>query len=282
MTEKQKIITKEWFEELRDQTISIFLDIENNNSKSIKKNKFSFKKWKRKSSSTQDNGGGTMGIMYGDIFEKVGVNVSTVHGKFNNKFKKKIPGADKTGKFWASGISVVAHMNSPFIPSFHFNTRFIVTENSWFGGGMDMTPTFKNIKNKNILHESLKKMCDQHNKRYYKKFSKECDEYFYLPHRKETRGDGGIFFEHLNTNKFEEDFAFTKDTGKSFLDIAPQIIIENIEKKWTENDKIKQKIKRGRYAEFNLLYDRGTRFGLETGGNIDAILMSMPPEAIWK
>ena len=223
-----------------------------------------------------------MGIMYGDIFEKVGVNVSTVHGKFNNKFKKKIPGADKTGKFWASGISVVAHMNSPFIPSFHFNTRFIVTENSWFGGGMDMTPTFKNIKNKNILHKSLKKMCDQHNKRYYKKFSKECDEYFYLPHRKETRGDGGIFFEHLNTNKFEEDFAFTKDTGKSFLDIAPQIIIENIEKKWTENDKIKQKIKRGRYAEFNLLYDRGTRFGLETGGNIDAILMSMPPEAIWK
>ena len=282
MTEKQKIITKEWFEELRDQTISIFLDIENNNSKSIKENKFSFKKWKRKSSSTQDNGGGTMGIMYGDIFEKVGVNVSTVHGKFNNKFKKKIPGADKTGKFWASGISVVAHMNSPFIPSFHFNTRFIVTENSWFGGGMDMTPTFKNIKNKNILHKSLKKMCDQHNKRYYKKFSKECDEYFYLPHRKETRGDGGIFFEHLNTNKFEEDFAFTKDTGKSFLDIAPQIIIENIEKKWTENDKIKQKIKRGRYAEFNLLYDRGTRFGLETGGNIDAILMSMPPEAIWK
>ena len=282
MTEKQKIITKEWFEELRDQTISIFLDIENNNSKSIKKNKFSFKKWKRKSSSAQDNGGGTMGIMYGDIFEKVGVNVSTVHGKFNNKFKKKIPGADKTGKFWASGISVVAHMNSPFIPSFHFNTRFIVTENSWFGGGMDMTPTFKNIKNKNILHKSLKKMCDQHNKRYYKKFSKECDEYFYLPHRKETRGDGGIFFEHLNTNKFEEDFAFAKDTGKSFLDIAPQIIIENIEKKWTENDKIKQKIKRGRYAEFNLLYDRGTRFGLETGGNIDAILMSMPPEAIWK
>ena len=282
MTEKQKIITKEWFEELRDQTISIFLDIENNNSKSIKKNKFSFKKWKRKSSSAQDNGGGTMGIMYGDIFEKVGVNVSTVHGKFNNKFKEKILGADKTGKFWASGISVVAHMNSPFIPSFHFNTRFIVTENSWFGGGMDMTPTFKNIKNKNILHKSLKKMCDQHNKRYYKKFSKECDEYFYLPHRKETRGDGGIFFEHLNTNKFEEDFAFTKDTGKSFLDIAPQIIIENIEKKWTKNDKIKQKIKRGRYAEFNLLYDRGTRFGLETGGNIDAILMSMPPEAIWK
>ena len=282
MTEKQKIITKEWFEELRDQTISIFLDIENNNSKSIKKNKFSFKKWKRKSSSTQDNGGGTMGIMYGDIFEKVGVNVSTVHGKFNNKFKKQIPGADKTGKFWASGISVVAHMNSPFIPSFHFNTRFIVTENSWFGGGMDMTPTFKNIKDKNILHKSLKKMCDQHNKRYYKKFSKECDEYFYLPHRKETRGDGGIFFDHINTNKFEEDFAFAKDTGKSFLDIAPQIIIENIEKKWTENDKIKQKIKRGRYAEFNLLYDRGTRFGLETGGNIDAILMSMPPEAIWK
>ena len=282
MIEPQKKIAKSWFEELRNQTIDIFLDIENSNSKSFKKNKFSFKRWKRESSSAQDHGGGTMGIMYGNIFEKVGVNISTVHGKFNSKFKKQIPGANKSGKFWASGISVVAHMNSPFIPSFHFNTRYIVTEDSWFGGGMDMTPTFKNVKNKNKLHQSLKKMCDKHNKGYYNKFSKECDKYFYLPHRKETRGDGGIFFDHLNSKKFEKDFDFVKDTGKSFIDIVPQIIMENIKKKWTNNDKIKQKIKRGRYAEFNLLYDRGTRFGLETNGNIDAILMSMPPEAIWK
>ena len=282
MIEKQKIITKDWFEDLRKKTIKVFLDIENNNSRSSEKNNFNFKKWKRKSGSTKDNGGGTMGILYGDVFEKVGVNVSTVHGKFSSKFKKQIPGAGKSGKFWASGISVVAHMNSPFIPSFHFNTRFIVTESSWFGGGMDMTPTFKDIKNKNTLHQNLKKMCDLHNKKYYKKFSKECDEYFYLPHRKETRGDGGIFFDRLNTKRFENDFAFVKDTGKSFIEIVPKIISRNIKKKWTKDDKRKQEIKRGRYAEFNLLYDRGTKFGLETDGNIDAILMSMPPKAIWK
>jgi coproporphyrinogen III oxidase len=282
MIEKQKIITKDWFEDLRKEIIKVFLDIENNNSRSSKKNNFNFKKWKRKSGNTKDNGGGTMGILYGDVFEKVGVNVSTVHGKFSSKFKKQIPGAGKSGKFWASGISVVAHMNSPFIPSFHFNTRFIVTESSWFGGGMDMTPAFKDIKNKNTLHQNLKKMCDMHNKKYYKKFSKECDEYFYLPHRKETRGDGGIFFDRLNTKRFENDFAFVKDTGKSFIEIVPKIISRNIKKKWTKDDKRKQEIKRGRYAEFNLLYDRGTKFGLETDGNIDAILMSMPPKAIWK
>ena len=282
MIEKQKIITKNWFEDLRKETIKVFLDIENNNSRSSKKNNFNFKKWKRKSGNTKDNGGGTMGILYGDVFEKVGVNVSTVHGKFSSKFKKQILGAGKSGKFWASGISVVAHMNSPFIPSFHFNTRFIVTESSWFGGGMDMTPAFKDIKNKNTLHQNLKKMCDMHNKKYYKKFSKECDEYFYLPHRKETRGDGGIFFDRLNTKRFENDFAFVKDTGKSFIEIVPKIISRNIKKKWTKDDKRKQEIKRGRYAEFNLLYDRGTKFGLETDGNIDAILMSMPPKAIWK
>jgi coproporphyrinogen III oxidase len=282
MIEKHKIITKDWFEDLRKETIKVFLDIENNNSRSSKKNNFNFKKWKRKSGNTKDNGGGTMGILYGDVFEKVGVNVSTVHGKFSSKFKKQIPGAGKSGKFWASGISVVAHMNSPFIPSFHFNTRFIVTESSWFGGGMDMTPAFKDIKNKNTLHQNLKKMCDMHNKKYYKRFSKECDEYFYLPHRKETRGDGGIFFDRLNTKRFENDFAFVKDTGKSFIEIVPKIISRNIKKKWTKDDKRKQEIKRGRYAEFNLLYDRGTKFGLETDGNIDAILMSMPPKAIWK
>ena len=244
MIEKQKIITKDWFEDLRKETIKVFLDIENNNSRSSKKNNFNFKKWKRKSGNTKDNGGGTMGILYGDVFEKVGVNVSTVHGKFSSKFKKQIPGAGKSGKFWASGISVVAHMNSPFIPSFHFNTRFIVTESSWFGGGMDMTPAFKDIKNKNTLHQNLKKMCDMHNKKYYKKFSKECDEYFYLPHRKETRGDGGIFFDRLNTKRFENDFAFVKDTGKSFIEIVPKIISRKIKKKWTKDDKRKQEIKR--------------------------------------
>ena len=281
MIKQQKKIAEEWFQELRNEIISIFSNIENKNNKSNKKNKFTYKNWKRKSSGSNDNGGGTMGIMYGHIFEKVGVNISTVHGKFNRSFKNQIPGSGKSGNFWASGISVVAHMNSPFIPSFHFNTRYIVTEQSWFGGGMDMTPTFKNLNNKNILHNNLKKMCDQHNKKYYKKYSKECDEYFYLPHRKETRGDGGIFFDRLNSNNFNKDFTFIKDTGKCFVDIVPKIIHRDINKKWKNSDKIMQKIKRGRYAEFNLLYDRGTKFGLETGGNIDAILMSMPPEVIW-
>ena len=281
MTIQQRKASQEWFEKLRHETIKAFLSIENKNTNSGKENKFKFKSWKRASRESQDNGGGTMGLMHGNIFEKVGVNISTVHGKFNKKFKSQIPGSGESGKFWASGISVVAHMNSPFIPSFHFNTRYIVTEESWFGGGMDMTPTFKNLKSKKKFHSNIKKMCDLHSKKFYNKFSKECDEYFYLPHRNETRGDGGIFFDRLNSNNFEKDFAFVKDTGKCFIDIVPNIINENLKKKWTNNDKIKQKIKRGRYAEFNLLYDRGTKFGLETGGNIDAILMSMPPEAIW-
>jgi coproporphyrinogen III oxidase len=282
MIKAQKLATKEWFRDLRDQTIKIFLEIENSNSSPKKINKFQIKKWKRKLEQGKDTGGGTMAIMHGEIFEKVGVNISTVYGKFNSRFKKQVSGASKTGKFWASGISVVAHMKSPHIPSFHFNTRYIVTENSWFGGGLDMTPSFINVKNKNALHNNLEAMCNKHSKKYYKKFSKQCEEYFYLPHRDETRGDGGIFFDHLNTDKFDRDFSFVKDVGKSFLTIVPEIIYKDIDKKWSDKDKIRQKIKRGRYAEFNLLYDRGTRFGLETGGNIDAILMSMPPEAIWK
>ena len=276
---KQKQLSEKWFYELRNQFISEFESIENYKNK--KKNIFKKKKWKRKPYTKKDNGGGTISIMYGDIFEKVGVNISTVYGNFSKKFKNQIPGTNTSSKFWASGISVVAHMKNPFLPSFHFNTRMIVTSKMWFGGGMDMTPVFKNKKHKTLFHNEIKKMCDLHNKKYYKKFSKSCDKYFYLPHRNETRGDGGIFYDYLNTSSYKKDFEFTKNVGQCFLSTTSQIIKMDMNKKWSKNHKEQQKIKRGRYVEFNLLYDRGTKFGLQTDGNIDAILMSMPPEAKW-
>ena len=189
--------------------------------------------------------------------------------------------SNKNSNFWASGISVVAHMQNPYLPSFHFNTRMIETSKIWFGGGMDMTPTFKNSKHKKMFHSNIKNMCDKHDKNYYKDFSQYCDEYFYLPHRKETRGDGGIFYDYLNSSSWEADFNFTKDVGSCFLDVVSRIISMDMSKNWKKEHKEQQKIKRGRYAEFNLLYDRGTKFGLQTDGNIDAILMSMPPEAKW-
>ena len=219
--------------------------------------------------------------MKGRIFEKVGVNISTVYGNFSKEFRNQIPGCEKSPKFWASGISIVAHLHSPHITAVHFNTRHIITSKSWFGGGTDITPTFNDKKNINFFHNSLKKSCDHHNKKYYPKFKKWCDEYFYLKHRKETRGAGGIFFDYLDTNNWEKDFDFIKDIGECFLKNYPIIIKNNINKTWTKYDREKLLIKRGRYAEFNLLYDRGTKFGLKTDGNIEAILMSMPPKAKW-
>ena len=275
----KKIVSENWFHELKDQFIEHFEEIENYKNK--KKIKFKKKKWRRKPHLKKDSGGGIMSIMHGDVFEKVGVNISTVHGKLSTNFKNQIPGTKIKSDFWASGISIVAHMQNPFIPSFHFNTRMIVTSELWFGGGMDMTPCFKNKTHKTTFHNEIKKMCNKHNKNYYKKFSKACDKYFYLPHRKETRGDGGIFYDYLKNPSWESDFEFTKDVGECFLEVSTKIIKKSMHKKWTKVHKEQQKIKRGRYAEFNLLYDRGTRFGLQTDGNIDAILMSMPPEAKW-
>ena len=276
--EKKETVQK-WFRDLRNQFVREFEKIENLNSK--KKIKFSRKNWKRKPHLKKDNGGGQMALMNGNVFEKVGVNVSTVYGSLSKNFSKNLPGTDKNSNFWASGISIVAHMKNPFLPSFHFNTRMIVTSKSWFGGGMDMTPTFKNKKHREIFHKRIKEMCDAHNKSYYKKFSKNCDEYFYLPHRNEARGDGGIFYDYLSSVSWDNDFNFTKDVGSCFLDTVKEIITMDLNKKWKKNHKEQQKIKRGRYVEFNLLYDRGTKFGLQTDGNIDAILMSMPPEAKW-
>jgi coproporphyrinogen III oxidase len=269
---KQKLASN-WFKLLQDIICNDIEKIEKN------KIKFKSKKWYR--NKIKNEGGGEFKILKnGKIFEKVGVNFSEVNGKFSNEIKKKIPGANKNPNFWASGISVVMHMNNPHIPAIHFNTRFIYTSHGWFGGGMDVTPCIKDLKEKKLLHNELKKMCDRHNKNYYKKYKKWCDEYFYLPHRKETRGIGGIFFDYKKDN-WEKDFKFIRDLGITFKIIFNSIINRKYRKNWTTKEKQLQYIKRGRYAEFNLLYDRGTKFGLQTGGNTEAILMSLPPIAKW-
>ncbi len=270
----KKISVSNWFKVLQN---AICKDIEQIEGK---KKRFVSKTWRR--GKKIDEGGGEFRILEnGKIFEKVGVNFSEVYGKFSKEFKTKIPGTNKSSKFWASGISVVMHMKNPHIPAIHFNTRYINTSTEWFGGGMDVTPCLRNNFLKKWIHSELKKTCDRHNKNYYKKYKKWCDEYFYLKHRKEARGIGGIFFDYKKDN-WEKDFAFVRDLGISFNNMFKEIIVKNKNKKWTKAQKEIQYIKRGRYVEFNLLYDRGTKFGLQTGGNVDAILMSMPPIAKWK
>ena len=237
------------------------------------------KKWQK--SQTKKEGGGIYAIIKnGLVFDSVGVNFSEVSGKFNKKFKKQIPGANGSPYYWASGISVVAHMKNPKIPAMHFNTRFITTSINWFGGGIDATPSVDDVNEKKLFHKKIKLMCDSHNKNYYIKYQKWCDNYFYLPHRKETRGIGGIFFDYKKDN-WKKNFSFIQDIGLCFLDCTKNIIKNKIYKQWTKKQKNEQLIKRGRYVEFNLLYDRGTKFGLSTDGNVEAILMSLPPVAKW-
>ena len=270
----KKDLTSNWFKLLQDSFCNDVSGLENNNVK------FKSTSWKR--SQKKNEGGGEYRILEnGKIFDKVGVNFSKVYGKFSKNFQKNIPGANKDPRFWASGISVVMHMKNPLIPAMHFNTRYICTTHQWFGGGMDVTPSKKDDLEKKKFHKTLKYMCGRHNRSYYKKYKKWCDEYFYLPHRKETRGIGGIFFDYKKNN-FENDFQFVRDVGITFQLIFNTIIRKKIKKKWTVKDKEMQYIKRGRYAEFNLLYDRGTKFGLQTGGNVEGILMSLPPLAKWK
>ena len=270
----KKKLAKNWFKTLQEVLCREIEEKEGNRTK------FKITNWNR--SKSNDEGGGQYRILEnGKIFDKVGVNFSEVYGKFSNEFKNKVPGTKKTSKFWASGISVVMHMKNPLIPAMHFNTRYISTKYDWFGGGMDITPSKRDENEKREFHKILKKMCDRHNKNYYYKYKKWCDEYFYLPHRKEARGIGGIFFDYKNDN-FEKDFKFVRDVGITFQMIFNEIIRKKIKKKWSLKEKEKQYIKRGRYAEFNLLYDRGTKFGLQTGGNVEGILMSLPPIAKWK
>ena len=272
--EIKKDLTSNWFKLLQDIFCKDIAILENN------KIKFKCTSWKR--NKMKDEGGGEYRILEnGRIFDKVGVNFSKVYGKFPKNFQKNIPGADKDPRFWASGISVVMHMKNPLIPAMHFNTRFICTTHQWFGGGIDVTPSKKDNLEKKIFHNILKDMCDKHNKNYYQKYKKWCDKYFYLQHRKEPRGIGGIFFDY-NKSNFEKDFKFVRDVGITFQMIFNKIIKKKLKKKWTTKDKEAQYIKRGRYTEFNLLYDRGTKFGLQTGGNVEGILMSLPPTAKWK
>ena len=272
--EIKKDLTSNWFKMLQEAICNSILDLEKNHFK------FQTKTWKR--NLKKDEGGGEYRILKdGNIFDKVGVNFSKVYGKFPKQFQKNIHGAKKDPRFWASGISVVMHMKNPQIPAMHFNTRYIHTTYDWFGGGIDVTPSKKDNYEKKEFHKILRNMCNRHNKNYYPKYKKWCDDYFYLKHRKESRGIGGIFFDYKKNN-FEKDFKFVRDVGITFQFIFEKIIKNKIKKKWTIKDKEMQYIKRGRYTEFNLLYDRGTKFGLQTGGNIDGILMSLPPLAKWK
>ena len=276
----KKQLASLWFKELRDKICKSFEEIENKNSMK-KQITFNQKSWVR-----DGGGGGVISIMHGDVFEKVGVNISTVHGRFSKEFRQQIPGAEDNGLFWASGISVVSHMSNPYIPAAHMNTRMLVTgegdkKKIWFGGGGDLTPTFSDMESSNIFHRDLKNICDKYDKSYYPKFKGWCDDYFYLPHREEPRGVGGIFFDYLCNEDWDKDFLFVQDIGSIFLSSYLSIIKNRFNKKFSEKDREFQLIKRGRYVEFNLLYDRGTIFGLKTGGNTEAVLMSLPPKVSW-
>ena len=275
MNEKlKKKITSEWFKILQDAICNDIEKIEG------KKNIFRSKNWQR--GKKKNEGGGEFRIYEnGKIFDKVGVNFSKVYGKLSGQFKNKIPGTKNSSKFWASGISVVMHMKNPHLPAMHFNTRYIHTSFGWFGGGMDITPSIGNENLKKNFHKTLKMACDKHNKKYYKKYKKWCDQYFFIKHRNEPRGIGGIFFDYKKNN-WSKDFNFVRDVGLTFQTVYNEIIKKNKNKSWTKKQKETQFIKRGRYVEFNLIYDRGTKFGLQTGGNVEGILMSLPPIAKWK
>ena len=274
----QREITAKWFETLRDQICASYERIETDfaKGKNLVAGKFTKRSWNR-----EGGGGGVMSIMHGNVFEKVGVNISIVHGVFSEEFRKHIPGAAENPDFFAAGISIVAHMCSPLVPAVHFNTRYIETTKSWFGGGSDLTPMYPDDGETKIFHQSFKDACDQHDLQYYPKFKKACDEYFFLKHRNEPRGVGGIFYDYLDTGNFNNDFAFTKDVGLAMQDVYPNLVRNKMHLSWTPAEREYQLVKRGRYVEFNLLYDRGTTFGLATGGNVEAILMSLPPEVKW-
>jgi coproporphyrinogen III oxidase len=274
----QQLAARDWFESLRDRICSAFEEIEREAGSD---SSFTYTPWDRIDVSGEPGGGGVRGQMTGKVFEKVGVNVSTVGGQFNPEFAKSIPGAEEDPRFFATGISLVAHMANPHVPAVHMNTRFLTTTKRWFGGGADLNPAIPYEEDTKAFHARLRAACAAHDPTFYPRFSKWADEYFWLPHRGIARGEGGIFYDHLEGH-FDAHFAFTRDVGEALLDIFPQIVRKRMATPHDEEDLDRLLTFRGRYVEFNLLYDRGTLFGLKTGGNIDAILMSLPPMARWK
>ena len=289
--DRLKLPAQAWFETLRDRICAQFEAIEREHDapdpagSAPGGGKFHREAWRRPTVDGSPGGGGAMSLMRGRVFEKVGVNVSTVSGEFSPEFRAQIPGAGTDPRFWASGISVVAHMRSPLVPAAHFNTRMLITTQGWFGGGGDLTPmrleTPDAIADAADFHASFQAACDRHGPGYYAEYKAWCDRYFFLPHRNEPRGAGGIFYDRLDSGNADNDFAFTQDVGRAFLDAYPRIVRRRMRQPWSAADREHQLIRRGRYVEFNLIHDRGTLFGLKTGGNVEAILMSLPPEVKW-
>ncbi|MBA17632.1 MAG: oxygen-dependent coproporphyrinogen oxidase [Sphingomonas sp.] len=277
LPDEQKNTARTWFESLRDRICAEFEAIEREAGSDAS---FEYLPWDRIDPSGEPGGGGVRGLMKGKVFEKVGVNVSTVSGTFEGDFARTIHGAGEDPKFFATGISLVAHMANPHVPAVHMNTRHLVTTKSWFGGGADLNPPLPYAEDTDEFHAVLKEACDRHDPEHYPRFKQWADEYFYIPHRQTHRGVGGIFYDHLESD-WDRDFAFTQDVGRAFLDVFPRIVRRRMGMPFTAEDRAQQLEWRGRYAEFNLVYDRGTLFGLKTGGNIDAILMSLPPLATW-